>query len=258
MGRLDGKVAYITGAGSGIGKASAGAFVDEGARVVVAELRAELGQATVDEIRSGGGDATLVETDVTDPASVEASIAKVVDLHGGLHVLFNCAGGSLPADGDVVDTDLEAWRWTLDVNLLGPMLCCRYGIRPMADSGGGSIINVSSIAAMRGALAGDMYTATKGAVISLTRSIAARHHHEGIRANVIAPAAVLTDRVVALMGMNTDDESWSPALEEFARGHPFAVSRPEDLAAVAVFLASDESRSINGALIPAEGGLTAY
>jgi len=209
-------------------------------------------------VRAGGGDARFVPCDVTDQASVTSAVAAAVEAYGGLHVLYNCAGGSLPEDGSVVDTDLDVWRRTLDLNLLGSMLCARSAFPWLVRSGAGSIINMSSITALQGGVAGDMYSATKGAVISLTRSLAARGSEHGVRANAIAPGTVLTERVTSRMGMSSPADPLPAVLRDFAAGHPMSVGSPDDIAAVALFLASDESRMVTGALIPAEGGLSAF
>jgi NAD(P)-dependent dehydrogenase (short-subunit alcohol dehydrogenase family) len=258
VGRLGSRVAFITGAGSGIARATALLFATEGARVVIAEVDEDSGQATETAVTQAGGEALFVPTDVTQSASVKGAIDAAIERFGALHIIFNCAGGSSPDDGSVVDTDPEVWRRTLELNLLGPMLCCRHGMPQLIGAGGGSIINVSSVTALRGGLAGDMYSATKGAIISLTRSLAARGAEHGVRANAIAPGTVLTPRVAGRMGMTPDDTVWSPPLIEFAARHPFSVGKPADVASIALFLATDESRLITGALIPAEGGITAY
>ncbi|MEE1556077.1 MAG: SDR family NAD(P)-dependent oxidoreductase, partial [Alphaproteobacteria bacterium] len=147
MGRLDGKVAVITGAGSGIARAAAGIFTREGAQVVVAELNPELGAAAALE---AGNNAIFVPTDVTDEVSAEAVMKQAVEHFGGLHILFNCAGGSVLEDNKVTDVDLEVWERTIPLDLKGPFLCSRYGIPHIINSGGGAVVNVSSVVALRG------------------------------------------------------------------------------------------------------------
>lgn len=249
MGRLDGKVALITGAGAGIGRAAARIFAMEGARVVIAELKPELGRASEREVRDAGGEAAFVETDVTDEASVERAVAETARLFGNPTILYNCAGGSVPEDASVSEVDLAVWDHTIALDVKGTFLCCRHAAPCMAEAGGGSIVNMSSITALRGNFPGHVYTAAKGAILSLTRALAGRYSRDGIRANAICPGIVLTERVQARLGEE------APGV---ARRHPFGVGQPEDIAHIALFLASDESRMINGATIPADGGLSAY
>jgi NAD(P)-dependent dehydrogenase (short-subunit alcohol dehydrogenase family) len=251
MRRLEGKVALITGAGSGIGRASALRFAEEGARVVIAELRPELGKAVEHAVRKAGGDALFVETDVRSDPSVEGCIAAAVGRHGRLDVLFNCAGGSVEADVPVTEIDLAVYEQTLALDLRGTFLCCRHGIPELIRAGGGSVINTSSIVALRGSYPMHAYASAKGAILSLTRSLAGAYAAQGIRANAICPGIVLSERIVKRFGDNAE----RALLDE---RHPFAVGKPVDIANVALFLASDESRMVTGAVIPAEGGLSAY
>lgn len=259
-GRLDGKVAFITGAGAGIARASARIFAREGAHVVIAEIDAPSGRAAEAEVVAAGGDAFFVETDVTRDESVSRAVAASVARFGALHVLFNCAGGSLPTDAPVADVDLRVFEQTLDLNLRGTFLCCRHAIPELVRAGGGSVVNTSSIAALRGDHPLHAYAAAKGAILSLTRALAGRYSKDGVRVNVICPGLVLTERLRKRMGATRE------AIEQSVRaggamavaGHPFSIGEPEDIANVALFLASDESRMINAALIPAEGGLSAY
>ena len=262
MGRLEGKVAFITGAGAGIGRASAQKFVTEGARVVVAELNPEMGKATAAAL----GDAVLfVPTDVTDESSVAASLDAGAKQFGKIDVLVNCAGGSIQADASVTDVDLDVWDTTIHLDLKGPFLCCRAGIPHLQRAGGGTIVNFTSIVALKGAFPGHVYTMAKGGIISLTQAIAGRYWRDGIRANAIAPGIVLSERVASRFGIdgeNSDEDQIKTAMATKSRlvddRHRFGYGMREDIANVVVFLASDESRRVNAAVIPAEGGASAY
>jgi NAD(P)-dependent dehydrogenase (short-subunit alcohol dehydrogenase family) len=251
MSRLAGKVAIVTGGGSGIGRASAIRFAEEGARVVVAEIQSDRGQATVDAVHSAGGEAFFCETDVTNERSVAACVAEAARRYEGLHVLFNCAGGSLPEDAPVTEVDWRIYERTLSLDLEGTMLCCRHGIPVMARSGGGSVINSSSVVALQGGHPMHVYSSAKGAVISFTRAIAGTYARQGVRANAICPGVVLSDRIRARFGEGGEGTT-------LGNEHPFAVGEPIDIAHIALFLASEESRMITGAVIPAEGGLSTY
>tara|TARA_A100001037_G_scaffold49769_1_gene41698 strand:+ start:216 stop:1016 length:801 start_codon:yes stop_codon:yes gene_type:complete len=264
-GRLEGKVAFITGAGSGIARAASHIFTREGAKVVMAELDEARGSAVLESVRAQGGEAELIQTDVTDEASVAAAFTKAVDTYGRLDVLFNCAGGSVAEDKAVTDVDMAIWDHTMSLDLKGPFLCCRFGIPHLIASGGGSIVNVSSVVALKGSFPGHVYTAAKGGIISLTQALAGRYWRNNVRANAIAPGLILSERILSRSGLDPDQ----PADEQMERAkvvneklfdprHPFSAGVPEDIANVALFLASDESRMVNGAVIPAEGGLSAY
>ncbi|MBT4489020.1 MAG: SDR family oxidoreductase [Rhodospirillaceae bacterium] len=254
MGRLDGKVAVITGAGSGIARAAARIFTREGAQVVVAEIDPELGAASALE---AGNNAIFVPTDVTDEDSVQSLMNQAVEQFGGLHILFNCAGGSVLEDRKVTDVDMAVWERTIPLDLKGPFLCSRHGIPKIIESGGGTVINVSSVVALRGNHPAHVYSAAKGGLISFTRSLAGSYSDEGVRANVICPGLVKTDRVKSRYVARKPSEERKGTVGTF-ESYPFGVGEPEDIANIALFLASDESRMVNGAVIPAEGGISAY
>ena len=247
MGRLDGKIALITGAGRGIGRAAALLFAAEGARVAIAEIARAEGEATARAIETAGGEALFVVTDVTDPASVEAAIQATVARFGGLHVLYNNAGGATPKDGKVTEIDLDEFWRTIGVDLFGTFLGCRYAIPVMAEGGGGSIINTTSIRAMIGTAGADAYTSAKGGVRALTQALALQWASHGIRVNAIAPGVVLTERVKALL--REDDPIFQKSL--------LGASTPEDVAQMALYLASDESRKVTGAILPLDSGASA-
>lgn len=260
MGRLENKVAFITGAGSGIARAAAYLFAREGAKVVIAELKPELGKATELAVRDAGGDALFIETDVTKEDSVQRAITGAVARYGKLNVLYNCAGGSIPQDAPVTTVSMDVWQHTISLDLLGPFLCCRHGVPELIKAGGGSIVNMSSVAALEGSFGLHVYMSAKGGVISFTKALAGQYAKDNIRANAICPGMVLTERVKQRFG-ETAGAPANPQAEALRRRfqeHPFAVGQPEDIAHVALFLASNESRMITGAIIPADGGLSAY
>ena len=260
MNRLDGKVAFITGGGSGIARAASLLFAREGAKVVVAEIDGALGEATARDVVDAGGDAMAVRTDVTDASSVRAAIDAVVARHGRLDILFNCAGGSLNEDSLVTEVDLDVWDRTMALDVRGAMLVCRHGIPELVKAGGGSVVNMSSGAALRGSSPKHVYTAAKGAILSFTRALAGSYAKDNIRANAICAGRILTDRILNNYG--TAGAPGPVADRQDAAGrvrdYPFWVGRPEDIASIALFLASDESRMITGATIPADGGRSAY
>ncbi|MBE66253.1 MAG: oxidoreductase, partial [Gammaproteobacteria bacterium] len=193
MGRLAGKRAVITGAGSGIAKAATQIFVSEGAQVAVAEIDEEKGQASAAE---AGDAAFYIHTDVTDEASVNATMEEAKKRLGGIDILFNCAGGSLIDDNSVTEVDMSIWDHTIPLDLKGPFLCCRHGVPKLIESGGGSIVNVSSVVALRGNHPAHVYSAAKGGIISLTRSLAGVYSDQGVRANAICPGLIKTQRIL--------------------------------------------------------------
>ena len=261
MARLQGKVAFITGAGSGIARAAARLFAQEGAKVVIAELKPDLGRASEQGVRETGGEATFVETDVTKEESVKLAIQETVERYGGLHVLYNCAGGSVVEDTRVTDVEMWVWEHTQSLDLLGTFLCCRHGIPELIKGGGGAIINMSSVAALRGSFPAHVYVAAKGGIISFTKALAGEYAQNGIRVNAICPGVVMTDRVKQRFGENLEAPAPTPraeAIKSQLKRYPFSVGEPQDIARIALFLASDESRMITGAIIPADGGLSAY
>jgi NAD(P)-dependent dehydrogenase (short-subunit alcohol dehydrogenase family) len=248
--RLSDKVAIVTGAGHGIGRATARCFAAEGATVVVADISTDLGQETLDLITADGNEGRFVETDVTDPGSVERLIRDTVTVHGGLHVLHNNAGGSTVDDGPVTEVSLDEWWRAINLNLFGTFLGCRFGIPAIAASGGGSVINMASSVGMIGTAGRDAYTAAKGGIVALTRSVAKEYAPSRVRVNALAPGAVATERVMAMMGDRAHE--WLDP----DGGVPL-MSQPSDIAAAALFLASDESRTVTATIVTVDGGWTA-
>jgi len=260
MGRLEGKVAFITGAGSGIARAAARLFAAEGARIAIAELKPELGRASEAAVLDAGGDAVFIETDVTKEESVRSAIAQTVSHFGKLDILYNSAGGSIVQDAPVTEVDMSVWDHTISLDLLGTFLCCRHGIPELIKAGGGAIVNMSSAAGLRG-FPTHVYVAAKGGIISFTRALAQEYAKNGIRANAICPGLVKTDRVLQRFGDPDDPNSGSPqvlALKGQLHRYPFSVGEPEDIARIALFLASDEARMMTGSIVAADGGLSAY
>ena len=197
MGRLEGKVAFITGAGAGIARAAADLFSKEGARVALVEINEQTGSAAEKALREHGREALFIRTDIAQEASVVAAVEKAVRAFGKVDVLFNCAGGSIVEDSPVTEVDLhEVWRRTMEVNLLGTMLCCRHAIPHIIGAGGGAVVNMSSGAALRGASPLHVYTAAKGAIVSLTRAMAGSYAKEHVRVNAICAGRIQTARNV--------------------------------------------------------------
>ncbi len=259
MNRLVNRVAFITGAGTGIGRQAALLFAREGARIVIADFDAELGRETETLVQAAGGEALFVETNITDEESVRVAVAATLSRFNKLDLLYNCAGGSVDDDGDI--TKIEPWviDHTISLDLKGTLYCCRHAIPEIIRSGGGSVVNMSSTAALQGT-AMHVYSAAKGAIISLTKSLAATYTKDLVRVNAICPGIVLTDRVKKRFGdlQDADGKSNNSIAARTATRYPFGVGQPDDIAQVALFLAADESRMVNGAIIAADGGLSAF
>ena len=236
-GRLEGKVVVITGAAGGIGREAALLFSAEGARICVADLVREQGEATAAACR----DAFFHEVDVADPASVDRLYRATADRYGGVDVLYNNAGIMPAEDASILDTGPEAWSRVQDVNAKGVFLCCKYGIPHLLERGGGSVINVASFVALVGAATSQIsYTASKGAVLALSRELAVEFARRGIRVNALCPGPVET-----------------PMLLRLFEEDPAAFERRREIVNAALFLAGDESSYVNGATFVVDGGLTA-
>jgi NAD(P)-dependent dehydrogenase (short-subunit alcohol dehydrogenase family) len=248
-GRLDGKVVVITGAGGGMGRDAALLFSEEGAQVCVADVDGAAAEVTASAAR----EAMAVQVDVADQASVEAMYTATVERYGGIDVLYNNAGISPAEDGSILETEPDAWQRVQDVNTKGVYLCCKHGIPHLLERGGGSVINVASFVAILGAATSQIsYTASKGAVLSLSRELAVQFARQGVRVNALCPGPVETPLLLRIFG---DD----PAAYERRRVHlPMGrLAKPREIVNAALFLASDESSYVNGATFMVDGGLTA-
>ena len=251
-GRLADKVALITGAGGGQGRAAAVLFAQEGAKVVVTDIKVEGGHETVELVKVAGGQAVFHETDVSRAADLQAAVARAVESYGGLHIMYNNAAVLHKRDTTVTELDEDLWELVMGVNLKSVYLGCKYAIPEMTKAGG-SIINVSSLAGLLGVGNVHAYTAAKGGVVSLTRAVATAYAAKNIRCNVMCPGAVDTPMMAhVLHGSNPK------RMERVAKSHPLGrVGTPQDIASMGLFLASDESAWVTGSVFTVDGGYAA-
>jgi NAD(P)-dependent dehydrogenase (short-subunit alcohol dehydrogenase family) len=222
----------------------------EGAKVVVADIDAASGEQTAHIVAQAGGDCIAVATDVTREDSVRAAIDAAVRQYGGLHILHNNAGGSTPADDTVVEAPLDEFWRAIRLDLFGTFLGCRFGIPAIIASGGGAVINMASNVALMGVAGRDCYTAAKGGIAAITRSMAVEFAPQKVRVNAIAPSATMTDRVRGRL------EACNLRVTKLAAAHLLGLIEPEDIANMAVFLASEEARMITGHVYPVDSGVT--
>ncbi|MEP9365828.1 glucose 1-dehydrogenase [Xanthobacter sp. VNH20] len=259
--RILGKVAFITGAGTGIGAVAAKMFAREGAKVVVAEINEANGNAVVADIHAAGGEAYFVRCDVTDEDSVRESVVAAVAKFGTLDVLYNNVGGSTPHDGPVTEVAMEEFWRAIKLDLLGTFLPCRHAIPVIIKNGGGSVINTTSYVAMVGTAGRDCYTAAKGAIISLTRSMAVEFGPHKVRVNGIAPGAVDTERLRNFLKDAPDHPTFDPRNRHRrpeVASHLMGIVQPEDIAAAALFLASDDAQRMTGTITVVDSGASAW
>jgi 3-oxoacyl-[acyl-carrier protein] reductase len=247
-GRLEGKVAVVTGAGSGIGRASAELFAAEGARVAVVDVNSESSQETAEAIGQAGGEAIAIPTDVSDPEAVQAMADAAVERFGRVDVLMSNAG-ILDDFEPAAETSDEVWNRILGVNLNGMFFTARALIPQMLEHGGGAIINVASTAGLNGGNGGAAYTTSKHGVIGFTRQLCFDYARKGIRCNVICPGAVETGMTEEIF--SSGDAEVMKAVESAPIGR---WAQPEELAAAALFLASDDASFVNGAVYVVDGG----
>jgi NAD(P)-dependent dehydrogenase (short-subunit alcohol dehydrogenase family) len=250
MGRLDRNVCVITGAGGGMGREAAIVFTGEGAKVCVADVDLDLAEETVSLCQ---GEAFAVRVDVASEDAVAEMYAETAGRWGGIDVLYNNAGISPADDTSVLDTSIEAWQRVQDVNTKGVFLCCKHGIPYLLGRGGGSVINVASFVAILGAATSQIsYTASKGAVLSMSRELATQFARQGIRVNALCPGPVETPLLLAIFG--DDPDAFERRRVHWPSGR---LGKPREIVNAALFLASDESSFVNGAAFVVDGGITA-
>ena len=247
MERLQDRVAVITGAGSGIGLATARRFAAEGAQIVAVDLNEEAGKAAADEV---GGE--FVAVDVADEAGVRALFDGVAQRYGRLDIAFNNAGISPPDDDSILQTGLDAWERVLRVNTTSVYLCCKYALPHMRARGKGSIINTASFVALMGAATSQIaYTASKGGVLAMTRELGVQFAREGIRVNALCPGPIATPLLMELFAK--DPERAARRLVHVPMGR---FGKPEEIAAAVAFLASDDASFITASSFVVDGGIT--
>ncbi len=252
MGRLEGKVALITGGASGMGMTAAHLFASEGAKVVLTDVSDDAGEQVAAKIRADGGEATYVHADVSSETDAEAMVDTAVGTYGGLTVLYNNAGVMLGDDGSVHSTHESIWDATLAINVKGVAHGCKYGIPAIIESGGGSVINVASFVAWMGAATSQTaYTASKGAVLAMTREIAVEYARKGVRCNALCPGPIDTPLLAELL---SDPDRRQRRFVHIPMGR---LGQAEELARAALFLASDDSSYMTGTSLVVDGGITA-
>ena len=249
MGRLDGKVCVITGAGGGMGREAAIVFAAEGAKVCVADLDQELAEESVAECP---GDAFALRVNVADEADVKHMYTATAERFGGIDVLYNNAGISPGDDASVLDTSVEAWQRVQDVNTKGVFLCCKHGIPYLLERGGGSVINVASFVAILGAATSQIsYTASKGAVLAMSKELGVQFARDGVRVNALCPGPVETPLLLAIFG--DDPAAFKRRQVHWPTGR---LGKPREIVNAALFLASDESSFVNASAFVFDGGIT--
>ena len=252
--RLAGRVALVTGAGGGVGRATCRLLAEEGAAVVAVDVDADAAALTVEEVRALGGDGIQVVADVSDEPQVRSMVDRAMEAYSRLDILHNNAAvmrTELP-DADLTELPLEVWERKMAVNARGVMLGCKHGVAAMRRSGrGGSIVNTASVSGLLGVDENASYGASKAAVIGLTRYVASMYGAEGIRCNAVAPGPILTERLAATLSERRLAEHAAERLLPWA-------TTPADVAAVVVFLAGDDARCITGQTIVVDGGTTAH
>ena len=247
--RLENKVILITGGGSGIGRSTAVLCAQHGAQVSVADIAAADAAETVRLVEQAGGKAIAITTDVSEPDSMQQAVAKTVAEFGQLHAMHNNAGGSTAVDGPVTEAPLEEFWRAIKLDLYGTFLGCRFAIPEIIKAGGGSVINMASNVALMGFPGRDCYTATKGGIAAMTRSMAVEYAPHKVRVNAIAPATTRTERVVKLLENDPD-------IAKVTDSQPLGLIEPIDIAYMALYLASDESRVTTGQILPVDSGVT--
>ncbi|OGS04279.1 MAG: short-chain dehydrogenase [Elusimicrobia bacterium RIFCSPLOWO2_12_FULL_59_9] len=251
--RLKNKVCLITGVASGMGRAAARRFAQEGAKVVGTDVQAPAGEAAMQEVKAQGGDGFFVAGDISRPEDAREMVRRGVERYGRLDVLYNNAGIFPSDDCSVINTEPEVWDLVYRVNLKGMYLMCRYGIPEIIRGGGGSVINIASFVALVGcSVPQDAYTSSKGAVIALSKSLAVQFGPKGVRCNAVCPGPVETPLLMQWLLSNPAEKA--KRINRIPMGR---LGKPEEIVALAVYLASDESAWTNGAAIVVDGGITA-